>query len=99
MISKEDILTLAALSRLKVTEDEVETLRKDIGSILEYVGQVSNVEGAKKKTAGAHRNIMRDDVPYAPEAPLAGKQETLIKAFPASEKGYNIVRKIIDKDE
>lgn len=99
MISREDILNLATLSRLKVSEQEVEALQKDISSILEYVGQVSRVEGAREKVAGANRNALRDDAPYEEGAPLSGKQEALIRAFPKSEQGYNSVRKIIDKDE
>lgn len=99
MISREDILNLAALSRLKISENEVEALRHDIGSILEYVGQVSKVEGVKEKTAGVHRNVLRDDAPYKEGAVLLGRRDSLIKAFPQSERGFNVVRKIIDKDE
>lgn len=99
MISREDILNLATLARLKVADSEVEALRNDIGSILTYVGQVANVEGAKEKAAGLNRNVLREDVPYAEGAMLLGKRESLLKAFPQSERSFNVVRKIIEKDE
>ena len=47
MISKEEVLQLAELARLKLQEREVESLQKDISSILDYVGQVSAVEIAQ----------------------------------------------------
>lgn len=99
MISRDDILNLAALSRLKVSEDEVAALQKDIDSILGYVGQVSQIEGKKEKTAGLLRNVLREDVPYSEGALLLGKREALLKAFPKSENNFNVVRKIIDKNE
>jgi aspartyl/glutamyl-tRNA(Asn/Gln) amidotransferase C subunit len=43
MISREEIQNLAELSRLKLTDEEIATLRKDFDSILEYVGQISAV--------------------------------------------------------
>jgi aspartyl-tRNA(Asn)/glutamyl-tRNA(Gln) amidotransferase subunit C len=99
MISREEVLHLAELARLKVGEAEIAPLQKDISSILDYVGQVAAVEGAGKKEAGEHRNVMREDVPYKEGAALSGKREALLKAFPVSESRYNVVRKIIQKDE
>lgn len=43
MISREEILKLAELSRLKLSDEEVVSLQKDFDSILEYVGQISAV--------------------------------------------------------
>jgi len=96
MISREEILNLAELARLKLTDAEVASLQKDISSILEYVGQVSAVptqEGAEEKPPV--RTVMREDVP----APVLGRREDLLNAFPTREGNYNVVRKIIDKDE
>lgn len=111
MISKEEVLKLAELARLKVEEAEVETLQKDISSILGYVGQVSSVErdsldqgstldqGPSRSNLSGPRNMMREDVPYQEGAVLLGKREALLKAFPTREGDYNVVRKIIQKDE
>ena len=99
MISLEEIQNLARLARLKLSPQEEESLQKDISNILDYVGQVSSVPmPEKKEDAGLWHNIMREDTPRA-GGTLAGKEEALIQAFPKSEKGYNVVRKIIQKDE
>jgi hypothetical protein len=42
---------------------------------------------------------MRKDTPRAAADPLAGKEESLRAAFPKREGGFNVVRKIIQKDE
>lgn len=98
MISKEEVLNLAALARLELSEAEVAELQRDISSILEYVGQVSALGAAATKEAPAHRNVMRDDVVYDGTL-VSGKEEALRAAFPTREGDYNVVRKIIQKDE
>jgi|SRR3989344_3990216 len=95
MLSREEVLNLAALARLKLGEGEVESLQKDISNILEYVGQVSAVSVKSEQGSTLLKNVMREDVPAA----TLGKREELIKAFPKEENGYNVVRKIIQKDE
>ncbi len=100
MISREDIEGLAALARLQLSDQEVESLQTDVSSILEYVGQVSSLEvSASGPIAPAHHNIMRDDTPRAAEDQLAGKEEAIRAAFPKREGDYNAVRKILQKDE
>jgi len=103
MISKGDIVGLAKLARLEMSETEVTSLQKDVTSILEYVGQVTAVSGdADAKLAGKapmHRNILREDIPRAAESQLAGKEELIRAQFPTREGDYNLVRKIIQKDE
>lgn len=100
MISLDDIRNLAQLARLKLTPQEEEGLQKDVSNILDYVGQVSAVPmPEKKEDAGLWHNVMREDTLRPAGDALAGKEEVLIEAFPASEKDYNVVRKIIQKDE
>ncbi|HET7059999.1 MAG TPA: Asp-tRNA(Asn)/Glu-tRNA(Gln) amidotransferase subunit GatC [Candidatus Saccharimonadales bacterium] len=43
-LSREDILKLARLARLDLTEDEIEEFREDLSAILEYVKQLQTVE-------------------------------------------------------
>ena len=42
---------------------------------------------------------MREDSPRADGDTMAGKEEALRTAFPKKENNYNVVRKIIQKDE
>ncbi|MBY0473082.1 Asp-tRNA(Asn)/Glu-tRNA(Gln) amidotransferase subunit GatC [Patescibacteria group bacterium] len=99
MISKEDIQKLAELSRIKLTDPEMESLQKDISNILDYVGQVSAVEGSAEKDVPLNHNVMREDVPYAEDSQLNASREDVIAAFPRKENDFNVVRKIIQKDE
>ena len=99
MISKEDIQKLAELSRIELTEEETASLQKDISNILDYVSQVSAVEGSAQKEVPFNHNGMRDDVPYEEGSQLKGAREDIVAQFPRQEGGYNVVRKIIQKDE
>ncbi|MSR70452.1 aspartyl/glutamyl-tRNA amidotransferase subunit C [Candidatus Kaiserbacteria bacterium] len=112
MISKEEVLKLAELARLKIGDGEVEGLQKDISSILEYVGQVSAVQpqgetflsDSKDSPFGLH-TVMREDLPRLASGkagvptPVLGEREALLNAFPTREGDFNVVRKIIQKDE
>lgn len=100
MISREEVETLANLARLELSDAEVASLQQDISGILDYVGQVSAVPlAAGEPAAPAHRNRMRDDAVRTPHDPLAQTEADLRAAFPKEEAGYNVVRKIIQKDE
>lgn len=102
MISKEEVLNLAELARLKLSDMEVVSLQKDISNILEYVETVSTVEVRQGETlpqASALHNVMREDLPRTREDLMASKEEKLRSAFPKREGQYNVVRKIIQKDE
>ncbi len=100
MISREEVLKLAELARLKVGEEEVEALQKDISSILEYVGQVGTVsEQGSTLLRKDVRNVMREDVTRDSRDTMAGKEEALRNAFPKREGDFNSVRKIIQKDD
>lgn len=99
MISKEEVLKLAELARLKVSDEEAAALQKDISSILDYVGQVSHLEAGAAAESPAHRNVLRPDAVRDAGNLLAGKEEALQAAFPKREGAYNVVRKIIQKDE
>jgi aspartyl-tRNA(Asn)/glutamyl-tRNA(Gln) amidotransferase subunit C len=101
MISKEEVQQLATLARLELSDQEIESLQKDMSSILDYVGQLSQVSFDKAQTPPIPplRNILRDDVPRAEGDPMADKEEAVRAAFPKREGDFNVVRKIIQKDE
>lgn len=43
-ITREDVLHVASLARLEIPEEEVETVREQLGAILEAVGKVSELD-------------------------------------------------------
>lgn len=106
MISKEEIAKLAQLSRIELTDAEMEQFQKDISGILDYVAQIAAVEngGDPERSEGGklvppHHNIMRDDVPYEETSQMKAAREDILKALPRREGDYAVVRKIIQKDE
>ncbi|HMS92868.1 MAG TPA: Asp-tRNA(Asn)/Glu-tRNA(Gln) amidotransferase subunit GatC [Candidatus Saccharibacteria bacterium] len=64
-ISRDDVLHLAQLSSLQLADDEVDSLQQDIGNILGYIEQLSELD-----TTGVEptyqvtglTNVWRDDV-------------------------------------
>ena len=102
MISREEVLKLAKLARLKIGEMEIPSLQKDISNILEYVAAVSVVEiplSSDEQCGQINNNVMREDMPRNADDALTGKEAALRAAFPARDGDYNVVRKIIQKDE
>lgn len=105
MLSKEEIDNLATLARLELSDEEKAGLQTDISNILEYVGQLSSAsvgddgEQIKKSAVSGLYNVLRDDTPRDADDTMAGKEEKVKEAFPKREGEYNVVRKIIQKDE
>jgi aspartyl-tRNA(Asn)/glutamyl-tRNA(Gln) amidotransferase subunit C len=103
MISKEEVDNLATLARLELSDAEKEGLQKDISNILEYVGQVSAVsiagDSIPSVPANQPHNVLREDRPRDLADTMAWKEEKVKAAFPKREGEYNVVRKIIQKDE
>lgn len=99
MVSKDDIKNLAELARLELSEGEMEGLQKDISNILEYIGQVSVVSAEAHIPVPTTHNVLRADVPRDRHDVLAEKRECILAALPKREGDYNVVRKIIQKDE
>lgn len=43
-ISKDEVVHLASLSNISLTDDEVESMQTDLENILQYVGQLSDID-------------------------------------------------------
>ncbi len=64
-LTREDVLKLARLARLTITDEEVETYRSELSEILKYVELLQNadVEGLEPTSqVTGLKNVMRDDV-------------------------------------
>lgn len=71
MISREDVLHVARLARLELSDAELETMRAQLDSILAYIDRLKelDVTGVEPTShAVARVNVMRDDV-VAPSFP------------------------------
>ncbi len=94
MISLKEIEKLATLSRIALSQEEKEALRKDMDAILGYVEQVQKVSGDlnSEKKAGLLRNVMREDTDPHQSGEFT---EILLSAVPKREGQYVKVKKIL----
>jgi len=63
-LTREDVLKLARLARLDLTDEEVEAYRKELSSVLEYVAQLDSVDvsGLTPTTqVTGLKNVARED--------------------------------------
>lgn len=92
-MNKDEVLKLAQLARIEISDVEAEEFAHDMDHILEYVGQVNNLDLAEEKEAvGPVFNVMRSD-----ENPHESGIYTadLLAAAPEREQYYFKVKKIL----
>jgi aspartyl-tRNA(Asn)/glutamyl-tRNA(Gln) amidotransferase subunit C len=93
-MKREDILSLAELARIELTDAEIEQFSKEFDDILSYVGEIKGL--AKGTTTspktGVLTNVFRDDV--NPNEPGA-YTETLLDLAPARQGRYLSVKKVL----
>ena len=92
-VSRADVEHVAALSRLALTDDEIEQLTGELGAILDYAAEVSALDTADVPPT-AHPlplvNVFRPDDPR----PGLDRDEVLAQA-PAAEDGQFRVPRIL----
>ncbi len=93
-LSREDVLKLARLSRLKLTDAETSEFQKEISEILAYVEMLDKVDtkGLKPtyQTTGLKNVSRRDEiVDYGPN------QDELLKNVPDRDKNYIKTKRIL----
>ncbi|HUC90229.1 MAG TPA: Asp-tRNA(Asn)/Glu-tRNA(Gln) amidotransferase subunit GatC [Patescibacteria group bacterium] len=93
-LTRDDVLRLAHLARLTITDEEVEKYRTELSEILKYVEQLQTVDvsGLKPTTqVTGLTNVMRDD-----EVEDYGvSNEDLLRLAPQSQDGQIKVKRIL----
>jgi aspartyl-tRNA(Asn)/glutamyl-tRNA(Gln) amidotransferase subunit C len=93
-LSRDDVLKLARLSRLMLTDEEVEKFRQELSSILEYVQVLNNVDTSSLEPTyqvTGLNNVMRKD-----ELRDYGyKTEDLLKNAPVVENNQFKVKRVL----
>ena len=92
MITKQEVLHLANLARIKLLPNEAEDFAKEIDSILDYIGQIKEVSGDLKKEKPLLRNVMRDDIV---EHKIGEFTEKILSNAPQRQGNYLKVKKIL----
>jgi aspartyl-tRNA(Asn)/glutamyl-tRNA(Gln) amidotransferase subunit C len=93
-LTKEEVLKLAKLARLRLSEEEVEKYTEELGEILSYVELLSKVDTSSLKptnqVTGLHSVYRKDEV-----VEYQAKPEELLEAAPESKDGYIKVKRMI----
>ena len=79
MITREDVVHVAALARLGLTDDEIDRMQGQLNRILEAVGELQSVDTSSVGPTAqviALENVMRDDV----ARPGIGREAALANA-------------------
>lgn len=94
-LSRDAVLKLAHLSRLKLSDEEVERFRVELSEILDYVEQLEKVDtkGLKPtyQTTGLTTVTRPDEV-----IDYQGKPADLIKQAPAKKGNQFKVKRVLD---
>ena len=97
-MTKEEILHLGTLARIKLTDEEATHFNTEIDAILDYVSTVNEIVAdysALTKTVGPVHNVFRaDEVTNEP----GSHTKDLQAEFPDAQDGYLRVKKILNPD-
>jgi aspartyl-tRNA(Asn)/glutamyl-tRNA(Gln) amidotransferase subunit C len=93
-LTRDDVLKLARLSRLKLTDEEIEKFRTELSEILEYVEKLNqaDVQGTEptQQVTGL-KNVMRPDEIHD----YGYMHGELLKNAPATEKHMFKVKRVL----
>jgi len=92
-VTREDVLRCAQLTGLRLGEEEIEPLRRDMAQILSHAQSLDrlDLEGVEPRTHGMDRPLpRRDDQPR----PGLDRDQALANA-PAAERGCFVVPKVL----
>lgn len=94
-LSPQDILQLARLSKLRLSDEEVNLFGSELEAILNYVEQLSNVDTSELEPTVQVtnlQNVMREDE----VADYQATPEQLLKNVPQTKDNYIKVKRIIE---
>ena len=89
MIDRDQVLHVAKLARLKVTDDEVDRMAEELSKILEHVETMNelDLEGVEPTSHVVDlTNVLREDVPR----PCLSREKALEQAPDAADGGFRV---------
>jgi aspartyl-tRNA(Asn)/glutamyl-tRNA(Gln) amidotransferase subunit C len=94
-ISREEVLHVARLARIGVTEEDVEKFRQQLSTIIEHfdvLRQLDTTDVEPTTHTLALQSIMQDDKPRD-----SLEQEDVLQNAPLQQDGYLRVRAVLDE--
>ncbi len=92
-LQRSDILKLAELSALSLSNTEADALLTDLQNIISYVDQLNEVALDTHQTAVKNQNIFREDVAHATDS------TPLLAQAPDRFDDYFVVPKVVDSSK
>lgn len=96
MLTREEVLHIARLARIQLTEEEVELYREQLGRLLDYFKKLEELDTSGVEPT-SHvlevENVLRSDEPR----PSVSQEEALRNA-PAKRDGYFEVPQAIERE-
>jgi aspartyl-tRNA(Asn)/glutamyl-tRNA(Gln) amidotransferase subunit C len=89
MIDREDVLHVAGLCRLSLTEAELDQMSRELSQILEHVEKISEIDlwGVEPTShVVGLQNVLREDIPR----PSLSQNEALGQAPDAAQGGFRV---------
>ena len=89
MIDRDQVLHVAKLARLKLTDDEVERMSSELSTILDHIetiGELDLTDVAPTSHVVEIENVLREDVPR----PSMPREKALEQAPDATDDGFRV---------
>ena len=93
MLTREEVIKIAQLARIELSEQEVEKFQKDLSTVLEYVDELKkvDVEGLEEVSQVTGLvNVQRED-----KAVIAENHDAIFSQAPEMKDGYFKVKAIL----
>lgn len=91
-ISIEDVKNIAELTRVRIEESELESVRKQLEDVLTYAERVQQI--AKDIEVPSNKNINHD----REDSVRSGRVQDILAQAPAEDDNYFVVPKIVDSE-
>ena len=90
MVTREEILNLALLSKLHIEEDEIDNLTQEMMNIIKFADTINEYDGEVEEFDNINNlsNVFRDD-----EVKKSFPQSEILKNVDGGENGYFPVKK------
>jgi len=92
LISREEIIKIAHLSRIEIKESEIEGVTNHIQAVLEYAQRVQEVAAQIEEPSDKNINVLREDVIVKTDKDL------VLAQAPMREADYFVVPAVLDNE-
>ena len=95
MLSREEVLKIAKLARLTLSEDEVALYQKRLGRVLDYIRDLNQLDTPKDAFV---RHIPQDAVGFREDKPTPfSNAPAILENAPAKEEGCFLLPTVLDQ--